>query len=158
VEGTIEPAGLINVRPVALDEKEARATATEATNNIKNELSVWQGYASTLGKVANLTLLKSDEPKPARSAGKPLNWCQIFVEAPPGFDFEKQKAELTRQQTKEQAQLQRDQQRLENPEFMAKAPEEERLKISLRKEESVDRIAGIQNEIISLQTFNDRTN
>jgi valyl-tRNA synthetase len=155
LEVTIGPTGQISVRRISLEEKELRASAAEATERINSDLSLWQGYASILGRVSNLTLLKPNQPRPPRTVFRILKWCQILVEAPATFDFEKQKEKLQRQQREEQEQLQRDKGRLENPEFMAKAPEEEKLKISLRQEESLARIAALQSEIISLQRPNE---
>jgi valyl-tRNA synthetase len=155
LEVTIGPTGQISVRRIPLEEKELRASAAEATERINSDLSLWQGYASILGRVSNLTLLKPNQPRPPRTVFRILKWCQILVEAPATFDFEKQKEKLQRQQREEQEQLQRDKGRLENPEFMAKAPEEEKLKISLRQEESLARIAALQSEIISLQRPNE---
>ncbi|HJU11441.1 MAG TPA: hypothetical protein VJ728_11220 [Candidatus Binataceae bacterium] len=79
-----------------------------------------------------------------------LGWADLEIEPPPEFDVSRARSGLQKKLAEEQAQYQKDTERLKNPEFLSKAPEDEKEKISRRRQDSMARVASLESALHSL--------
>jgi valyl-tRNA synthetase len=92
--------------------------------NLAPEFATWKSYAMTMGKADDIDLLAPGASIPAGAVSNVLEWGEIAVTAPEGFDFAKA-LELTKKKLKEViGHLEQHQARLGNPDFVAKAAPE----------------------------------
>jgi valyl-tRNA synthetase len=132
-------------------EEEARRRA-ERTEMLRGSLPRWERYARALGRVRKLTLLGETDPKPERVAVAALLGFDVFVRAPENFDFGKHLTRLRREEAETQAQLDRDNARLADVNFRAKASAEEKEKVTDRYLAALGKLATIRSEIAALSS------
>ena len=84
----------------------------------------WREYAMTLGKLASLNVLSDSQPRPAGMIFSPLQWGEVGIAVPDGFDYDKARANLKKKLDETRTHLQRNEQRYANPGFRAKADPE----------------------------------
>ena len=134
----IETTEAINsLRSLAGHHPGQRVTAVlrHEANDDADHLGNWRDYAMTLGKVADLKVVPTSEPRPPRMVFAPLNWAEVGVEAPEGFDFDKARASVKRKLEETRGHLERHQARFDNPGFRAKADAETIAEIGEKIEE-----------------------
>jgi valyl-tRNA synthetase len=126
-------------------------------DSLRGNVAPWQQYAVALAKIRDdLIVLDRTTPEPKRSVTKFLEWCEVRVIAPEGFDFRAAKEELEKKLQAEQALYRRDNQTFSNPEFVNKAPLEKRLELSVRISTSKAKISQMQSEIEALEQASEK--
>jgi valyl-tRNA synthetase len=103
--------------------------------------------------LAKLESLEAGEklPRPKQSAVAVAAGIEIFVPLAGLIDFEKEKQRLEKELGGARVELERCTQKLENKEFMQKAPEKERARIQERLESAKIKMERIQDNLKSLE-------
>jgi valyl-tRNA synthetase len=89
----------------------------------------WKPYAMTLSKLDNLewTVWSNSEPRPPGMVFAPVTGMgEVGITPPEGFDIEKTRATLRKRREEVKRHLDRQEQRMADPEFTAKASDEAR--------------------------------
>jgi valyl-tRNA synthetase len=92
--------------------------------NLSNEFAAWRPYTITMAKAESIELIASDAPLPGGAVTAVLEWGEVAVRAPDGFDFAKALGVARKKLEEVSAHHQQHLARLNNPEFQAKAAPE----------------------------------
>jgi valyl-tRNA synthetase len=103
-----------------------RTGATEA-----HELESWRAYAMTLGKLETLSF---DSEPTNLAVFSHLDWADVGVEAPEGYDFEVARQKLQKKLDEVDKHLAQYEARLHDPQFMSKADPETKVEVAERLE------------------------
>ena len=96
-----------------------------------NELESWRAYAMTLGKLETLRL---DSEPTNLAVFSHLDWADVGVEAPEGYDFEVARQKLQKKLDEVDKHLAQYEARLNDPQFMSKADPETKVEVAERLE------------------------
>ncbi|MGD0073748.1 MAG: valine--tRNA ligase [Candidatus Binataceae bacterium] len=110
------------------------------------EMEAWKPYAMIMAKADSLGLMAGDGDRPSGMATTVLEWAEVSVKAPEGFDFEKARNVLRKKLADVTAHHEQHLRRLSNPDFQAKAAAEMKLQIEQRAEE-----LGSQRKLLEMQ-------
>ena len=99
-------------------------TLTDTEVSFAGEYEQWIPYLSALGRVESHHLIHFKDSPPPHSVPKALQWCEIFVTAPPSFDFAKTQSSIRKKLDELEGHLTRHQDRLDNEDFLRKAGSE----------------------------------
>jgi valyl-tRNA synthetase len=109
-------------------------------------MEAWKPYAMIMAKADSLGLMAGDGDRPSGMATTVLEWAEVSVKAPEGFDFEKARNVLRKKLADVTAHHEQHLRRLSNPDFQAKAAAEMKLQIEQRAEE-----LGSQRKLLEMQ-------
>jgi len=129
------------------------ASAADCHLELLRDFELWQGYARLMAKAESLTVEAGTPLLGSRCVKSVLPWCEVLVEAPPGFDFEKARKVLQRKLAEVNGYLQQHNARLENPDFIAKADEQTRLKTQERAAQLRDEALRLGAHLRSLESY-----
>ncbi len=90
------------------------------------EIERFRDYAATMAKIDRLEIYSADKPLPNGIITSVLDWCEISIQAPADFDFEKAKTVVAKKLGEVSGYHEQHLKRLGNPDFMAKAAPEMR--------------------------------
>ncbi|MGH7949620.1 MAG: valine--tRNA ligase [Candidatus Binataceae bacterium] len=103
------------VRPAATD------GGRDAWADFKREFDDWRPYAATMARASRLDVLAPGAAAPRGGVTAVLEWGEVSVSAPAGFDFGRAREALRRKLAEIEGHHERQVRRLANPDFMAKA-------------------------------------
>jgi valyl-tRNA synthetase len=95
--------------------------AHDAQAAFEAEVARFRDYAANRAKIEKLEIHRSDQPLPARAITAVLDWCEVSVSAPAGFDFEKARTVVRKKLGEVTGHHEQHLKRLSNPDFLAKA-------------------------------------
>jgi valyl-tRNA synthetase len=105
----------VTIRPLFSDAGSAAAREFEITS----ELVLWAQYAMTMAKISEIEI--ENIPGWRRTVTSVLDWCEVGVETPEGFDLDKARETLKKQIDEVRFHKTQHEKRLANPDFIAKA-------------------------------------
>ena len=128
-----------------------RVTATirptgAGAEDIAREFAAWMTYAMTMAKAEKLEVLERGAERPRGMVTTVLEWGEVSVKAPEGFDFDKARRALRKKLDDVSTHHEQHLRRLGNPEFQAKAAAEMKEQIEQRAEE-----LGSQRKVLEAQ-------
>jgi valyl-tRNA synthetase len=91
---------------------------------LRDEFGHWKRYAAAIAKADALELIALDAPLPANVVTAVLDWAEVAVAAPAGFDFAKARAAVEKKLDEVKHHHEQHVARLNNPDFVAKAAPE----------------------------------
>ncbi|HEY6420918.1 MAG TPA: valine--tRNA ligase [Candidatus Binataceae bacterium] len=112
-----------------------RALAGSAELAIRAAFAQAKPYAAQMAKTESLEVLGAGAKMPDRVVTSVLDWCEVIVTAPEGFDFEKARGALQKKLDEVSTHHEQHLKRLGNPEFVAKAAPEMQNQIQERAQE-----------------------
>ncbi|HRY28494.1 MAG TPA: valine--tRNA ligase [Elusimicrobiota bacterium] len=115
----------------------------------KGLLETYGDYVKRLGKVSEIRFIGKGE-KPAQAAAAVASDFELFIPLEGLIDFEKEKQRLSKEVVSLDADLQRLQARLSNPDFTARAPQEEVTKAKDRHTEVTAKKQRLQTHLAAL--------
>jgi valyl-tRNA synthetase len=131
------------------------ATPAQASQ-LATEFGKWRSYAMALCKLESLTLLSAGAGSlESFASSAPLTWCQVFVKAPEGFNFDKARDVLKKRLAEAETHLERNQGRFENPGFRAKADAETIAEIAEKIEELKAQKSTLEGQLNQLRHSSD---
>ena len=124
----------VTIRSLLTDPSSAAVQELKLTS----ELVLWAPYARTMAKISEIQNLEN-LPGWRRTLTTVLGWCEVGVETPEGFDFDKAREALRKQIAEARTHKIQHEKRLANPEFLAKADPEKREETQQRLAELTDK-------------------
>jgi valyl-tRNA synthetase len=109
--------------------------AGQAQQAFAAEFATWRHYCEVMAKAQSLEILPHDARPPSGMVTNVLEWCEVSVQAPAKFDFEKARGALRKKLDEVTAHYEQHVRRLNNPDFVAKAAPEMQEQIQLRAAE-----------------------
>ncbi|MGO9607764.1 MAG: valine--tRNA ligase [Candidatus Binataceae bacterium] len=128
-----------------------RAVIRTARANESLEFLRWKPYALTMAKADEIELIAAETALPGGSVTTVLEWAQISVLAPEGFDFAKARDALKKKLDEVETHLEQHLARLNNPEFQAKAAPEMKEQIRERATELENQRRLLQEQLQKLE-------
>jgi len=99
------------------------------------EIERFRNYAATMAKIDSLEIYPADKPLPSRTITSVLEWCEVSIKAPDGFDFDKARTVIKKKLGEVTGHHEQHLKRLGNPDFLAKAAPEMREETQQRAHE-----------------------
>jgi valyl-tRNA synthetase len=118
---------------------------------IEGEFSAWKSYALTMARAESIEMSAAGTPLPARAVVAVLDWAEIAVQAPDGFDFGKAVNAVRKKLDEVTTHHQQHLERLNNPEFLAKAAPEMKEQIRERTAELESRRKLLSEQLRQLE-------
>ena len=122
-------------------------------SELEKDFALWKKYARLMTKAPNLTIEAAAPLDGPRCVKTVLAWCEVLAEVPEGFDFEKARSVLKRKLAAVEGHLGQHQARLGNPDFMAKADEETRVRTQEGAEQLRDEVLRLRAHLRSLESY-----
>ncbi len=116
----------------------ANGSQGDAHGKVKDfeaELERYRIYAATMARIERLEIFPADQAIPAGAVTSVLEWCEVSVMAPHGFDFEKARGVVRKKLGEIAGHHEQHLKRLSNPEFLAKAAPEMKEQMQQRADE-----------------------
>jgi valyl-tRNA synthetase len=111
------------------------ARAAEAQAAFAAELARYKAYAATMAKIESLEAVLPGSPPVPETVTAVLDWCEVSVKAPEGFDFEKARNAVRKKLNEVTGHHEQHLKRLTNPDFLAKAAPETKEQMQQRADE-----------------------
>ena len=104
-------------------------------SNFAAEIKAVRNYLATMAKIDHLEIYPADKPMPAGTITSVLEWCEVAINAPAGFDFSKAREVIRKKLGEVTGHHEQHLKRLGNPDFLAKAAPEMREETQNRAQE-----------------------
>jgi valyl-tRNA synthetase len=112
------------------------------------EVKYWGSYVQILGRASGVEVVNwIVPPDGSRFLTQKLAWATVFILAPDGFDFEKKRRHVEKELAEVRVHRVRHQERLENPQFVAKASKESQEETRQKWEELSDTEVHLQAQL-----------
>jgi valyl-tRNA synthetase len=92
--------------------------------SLRDEFVAWRAYAGAMAKAEALELIAPDAPLPLNVVTAVLDWSEVSIATPDGFDFAKARAAVEKKLDEVSHHHEQHLARLKNPDFVAKAAPE----------------------------------
>jgi valyl-tRNA synthetase len=93
----------------------------EQFQKLAAEIKTWLHYAKQMTRAESLEILEFGQRPPGGTVTGLLGWCQVLLEAPQDFDFERARASLFKEFEEVSHHLNQHVSRTQNPDFLQKA-------------------------------------
>ena len=99
------------------------------------EIERFRDYLANRAKIENLEIYAAEKPLPSGVVTSVLEWCEVSIAAPGGFDFDKARNVIAKKLGEVTGHHEQHLKRLGNPDFIAKAAPEMREETQQRAQE-----------------------